>query len=359
MWELVDTVWKHAGDRWDSARPIAAFDFDSTLHLFKKRGPADSLTLAFLRALNTAGKWNVVIFTNRSSAAEDKLAELRAYVEHLTSEGVSCDVYAATARNRYRKPQTGMWDMFCEDRKVGAPRPGSYFCGDAAGREGDFSASDSNFALNIKLKFRVPEEIFGEANVARGALDAPRPAGPALVLEAEIQKALNPARLEAVDRAVEAVAECEIVLMVGSPASGKSAFAKRLEREHEFGVASQDEQGSFARCLKHAQALRRGGKRVVIDNTHRSAAARAQYLGGMGPATRIAIVWFKTPQIMCRHLDGFRCDAGEAPHLLPAIVIPSFWKNFEPPDETEGKLYPLEFAFSPEAGKQVSNRYAP
>ncbi len=249
--------------------------------------------------------------------------------------------------------------MFCEDRSVAAPRPGSYFCGDAAGREGDFSASDRNFARNIGLRFLVPEEIFGATNVARGAPDVPWPVGPALALETEIQKAQNPERLEAVSRVIEAISECEIVLMVGSPASGKSTFAKRLAAEHGFGVASQDEQGSFARCLGRAQELRRGGKRVVIDNTHRSAAARAQYLAGMGPATRVAIVWFKTSQILCRHLDGFRCDAGYATCLLPAPVIPGFWKNFEPPDASEGEIYALEFAFSAKHCKQAKNRYAP
>jgi len=58
-------------------------------------------------------------------------------------------LYAATGKDKYRKPRRGMWDTMLEDQNLCQPESvdldACYFIGDAGGRIGskpDFSCSD-------------------------------------------------------------------------------------------------------------------------------------------------------------------------------------------------------------------------
>lgn len=58
-----------------------------------------------------------------------------------------------------------MWDYFVKNLNGGkkVDMGTSFYCGDAAGRKGpvkDFTDSDLKFALNLKLKFYTPDQLF-------------------------------------------------------------------------------------------------------------------------------------------------------------------------------------------------------
>ena len=65
---------------------------------------------------------------------------------------IGLSLYAATAKDEFRKPRVGMWKEMLEDYDLdvgeGADLAGSFFVGDAGGREAlngrakDFSCSD-------------------------------------------------------------------------------------------------------------------------------------------------------------------------------------------------------------------------
>ena len=376
-WTRVGTLWTYAGPRWAAGARharLALFDFDSTLAPHRGRGPPAELTLAVLAALSRDAGWQVAVFTNRGRDSAEALAPLRSYVARLEAAGGSCDVYASVARDRNRKPQVGAWERFLARRRGGRPlapleRARAYFCGDAAGRVGDFSASDRNFARNIGVRFRVPQQIFGALGAPRGApagtfLDDPPPADhpDVAVVEATLARAGRPESWAETVRVLGAAAGHDAVLLVGSPASGKSRLARWLAEARGFAVASRDLQGSKARCRAFAcSALRRGG--VVLDNTHRTAAARGYYTDAIRerrPGATVAIVWLDTPRPVCHHLDGLRCDsdpAGGTP-LLPRVAIAAYWARFEPPEGGEAdSLYRLAFAAAPGAGRALSGRY--
>ena len=60
----------------------------------------------------------------------------------------------------------------------------------------------------------------------------------------------------------------EVVLLIGSPASGKSTFSKNYFRNHVR--INQDTLGTIRKCEKMASKMLEDGKSVIIDNTNGS-----------------------------------------------------------------------------------------
>lgn len=91
---------------------------------------------------------NVIPITNFAKKTNDKLETMD-------------DKYALM-----RKPEKGMFDEFTKDFKKTSKIIDDnlinwmYYCGDAAGRDDDFSDFDKVFALNCNIPFKTPEEIF-------------------------------------------------------------------------------------------------------------------------------------------------------------------------------------------------------
>ena len=379
-WTLKGTLWVYEGRRWLPGRPLAMFDFDSTLHRYKNKGPRAEQSLGLLSTLSNHAEFNIVIFSNRAAGGAENIGALKDYVRRLEEKQGHVDVYASTARDRNRKPQLGGWEAFCAGRGVRLTpglRACSYFCGDAAGRAADFSANDRRFAGNIGVPFYVPEQLFGAAHCARPSKAALYPAPPPPVdeerygYEAEMALAESPERRRAADDVFEAAAGAPAVIMVGSPASGKSTFARRL-KGRGFVVASLDAVKTKAKLYALIDRAVASGKKVVVDNTNSSRQSRRNIIEKVSRALnqhgyplegcRILVVWAATPRKVCLHLDGLRCDSGKNVELLPRVVIPTYWKYFEQPRPEElgdgCRLARLDFAWAEDTpGDLRARRY--
>ena len=87
-------------------------------------------------------------------ADQKRLSDFKAKATAVLSQlDLPITIYAATDRDQYRKPRTGMWDKLIEDHSLesqGIDLDHSFFVGDAGGRSGsvsggvakDFSCSD-------------------------------------------------------------------------------------------------------------------------------------------------------------------------------------------------------------------------
>lgn len=121
-----------------------------------------------------ADGYKLAIFTNQSaikSALTGKGAtKCKAKVDAiLKAADVRAAVCIATMKDENRKPGLGMWNHFMQKCNGGIEidKESSFFVGDAAGRQFDFSDSDKEFAREMGLPFKTPEEVFGESVLLR------------------------------------------------------------------------------------------------------------------------------------------------------------------------------------------------
>jgi len=130
-------------------------------------------------------------------------------------------IYAATTQDQYRKPRTRMWEKVLEDFGLAASDidfENSIFIGDAGGRPTngkilkDFSCSDRNFAYNVGIAFKTPEEFFLNEEPRQFFRD----------FDPATYVGTNPSGESTV--AFTKMNEMDIVLFCGSPGAGKSTF---------------------------------------------------------------------------------------------------------------------------------------
>ncbi|CAG9460313.1 unnamed protein product [Pedinophyceae sp. YPF-701] len=184
------------GKELPNSEKCAMYDLDGTLVVLKtgtpQRGPTsntdfgifnDKTTPARLKELHSQG-FKIVILSNQGGV---KSALNGAMAEKVTSRVVNAmakisqkaeldeplpyQVVMATMDDDNRKPKTGMFEFFVEHLNGGVrPSAESFFCGDAAGRDGDFAQSDKDFAEKIGYEFRTPEDEFGSCSHKQSAV---------------------------------------------------------------------------------------------------------------------------------------------------------------------------------------------
>lgn len=360
---MADTLYAHETVAVLVNRPIAAFDFDSTLREHKGKGPPAELTARFLAHLSRL--YNVVVFSNRSEKNPDVEA-LDEYAELVEYHGGALTMYGALKHDAYRKPHTGMWRRYLQHLakhgyKNAERGRGHFFAGDAAGREHDFAASDAQFAAHVGLRFVVPEAIFGPI-VMQISRDQPHESNVDADYSPETLAALAAVPHEEKGGALASITEITraagirrlFVLMCGSPASGKTTWAKKLSVLLRFALVSRDEhKGARFRAALQDQMTKKGS--VIADSTGPTRAARFE-LGDLARAmgAKVVVVHVATPKQLCLHLNEARCELEGVPPV-PAIAIHKHWKNWEPVTADEGDhIFTVPFALAPDAPREVT-----
>ena len=101
----------------------------------------------------------IVIISNQGGTNK-KLINARIKLVHeeliKTCENTTITIFVAHKYDKYRKPNTGIWDEYISSKCVKTP----LYIGDALGRNGDFSNSDLLFAKNIGATIMSPEQYF-------------------------------------------------------------------------------------------------------------------------------------------------------------------------------------------------------
>ncbi|RDA96038.1 hypothetical protein CP533_5935 [Ophiocordyceps camponoti-saundersi (nom. inval.)] len=356
-------------------KKIAAFDLDSTLIAplsGKKHGtsPTDwrwwhSSVPQRLRQLYHEEGYRVVILSNQAGLAlspapkskppkpgtQKRLSDFKLKCSAILNDlHLPTTIYAATERDRFRKPQTAMWTHVCRDcdlTESDVDLDGSFFVGDAGGRiagpngSKDFSCSDRNFAHNVGIAYKTPEEFFlglaprefcRDLDLARYPFGSSSSSEPVL----EFRK----------------TNERDVVLLCGPPGAGKSTFYRNHLQPLGYERINQDSLKTREKCIEAARELLSDGCSVVIDNTNADLETRAMWVG-LAKKTGIPIrcVWLKTPIPVCEHNAAVRALTPslnpEARTGLPKVAFNSFSTRFRAPKVREGfqDVTELEFEF--------------
>ncbi|DAZ95515.1 TPA: hypothetical protein N0F65_001854 [Lagenidium giganteum] len=340
---------ERAGKDGVAAVKIAGFDLDGTLITTKsgKRFAVDArdwklfhptLVAAKLEELVRTG-FRIVLFSNQNGLDKGHVTpkELQDKLEAIVKKlDLPMLVLLATRDDQMRKPRIGAWKAMhklLEDAPLDLEN--SFYCGDAAGRpkidgaggrKKDFAATDYKFALNVGIAFHTPEALFLSSKQRVHVRPDMWEVGfdPRSIKVGEGPPVLDPR-----DAPLGKTGGHEMVVMCGSPASGKSFFSN-----HYFGsayvVVNQDELKTVAACKKRALEALNNGKSVVIDSTNRDPRTRKEWVT-MAQSQGISVRCFYADisKDLAMHLNTFR-------HLtstkkIPDVVIHTFYKNIAPP----------------------------
>jgi aryl-alcohol dehydrogenase-like predicted oxidoreductase/predicted kinase len=176
----------------------------------------------------------------------------------------------------------------------------------------------------------------------------------------------------AATRPRKAAARGDVVVVMGIPGAGKSLVAADYAERGYLRLNRDERGGSLAELARGLDdALASGARKVVLDNTYLSRAARSHVVEAAarhGVATRC--IWLETPlaqaqvNIVERLLDRFdhlpepaelKLLAREEPGLLSPTQQMRASRELEPPSEDEGfaSVERLPFARAERAGRKA------
>ena len=181
-------------------------------------------------------------------------------------------------------------------------RDSSFFVGDAAGREGDWSRNDIDVAARIGVKFYVPEEVFP------------------LVSKEE------PALRGGVDR--------EVLIMVGYPASGKTTVAREMQEKYGYVHIDGDVFKTGPKMVKEAEKYAGTTSSVIFDATNGTKERRKLYIDfAKKHNLKVRCLWKTTPIDVSMEQNRERQKQGGP--KVPDVVFYTFRKRFEEPCGSE------------------------
>ena len=352
---------------------IAAFDMDSTLittqsgnvfaksiHDWKIMWPSIPSTL---KELELRGD-RIIVFTNQGSihAGKNTAEQLaRKFREVANALGVRMDVFMASGKDGYRKPNTLAWnacEMMLLEEGWRIDMENSYYVGDAAGRpkgwmkgkKKDFSASDRCFAWNLGIAFHTPEEFFlgAETNPYSLILD-PR-------------KLIGQTEEKHDDKNIISKTQ-ELILLVGFPGSGKSTYYRKHFAPAGYVHVNQDILKTAPKCISATRDALTSGKSCVVDNTNADLVKRASFIA-IAKSLNIPVrcMWFDISRGLAEHMNEYRAFISDGKiEPVSSIAYNVFKKNFIEPTDKEGFTEVQKIRFLPhfetEKQKQAFARF--
>ena len=241
----------------------------------------------------------------------------------------------AKEKDYYRKPSPGMVELFKKyfNQNIELDLNESIFVGDAAGRKkskkyskNDFSNSDYKFAINCQFKFFTPEEFF-------------------LNQKSEYPEIIN--QLHSYDKNNNDHINFdnnqnfkEVIVLIGSPGSGKSTFTEKILIPKGYIRINQDTLKTKEKVIKCLIENIKEGKKIVIDSTNPQKNNRSEYIKICNKYNYpIRAFVFQVSKELAMHLNNLRDINKFRKHYsgpVNNIPIHSFFKNYEEPKTQEG-----------------------
>jgi bifunctional polynucleotide phosphatase/kinase len=220
----------------------------------------------------------------------------------------------------YRKPQLGLWEVLIEyiflDIKY-IDYSSSIFIGD--------SIADLYFARNINIKF-IHTELFFSGVPNKDFAKIENMEHPLTKwISKSYQYKLAPTSLKC------------IVIMIGSPASGKSFYARELEEKYGYLRINKDDMKSDVIMNKVFNLGIKNEMNIVIDGTNPTKESRAKWINASKKASyNITIVWMNFPISVVEFLNNYRIanNKNQDSHV-PTVAMRVYYKKLEIPTKDE------------------------
>jgi len=324
--------------------------------------------------------YKVVIFSNQKGSYEGKggitFEEFQSrWFKILKALNVPAYILAAPKDDFNRKPGTRMWD-FMEHNLNGdikVDRKKSIYVGDAAGRPKDHSDVDIKFAINLGVKFETPDEFFEDSKEFpfEKLKDELKGVNPKTFLE---NKEINSDSWKELNTGFK-IDDFRVILLVGSPASGKSTLSKKILDEsikannRIWHVYSIDQEGTKKKLKdKIKKILSETEEGCIIDATNANKEARNEWIKLIGSINekneknekteikskiKIWCVYSNISKELAFHLNKIRAIRGVIDpeyhsKQVPAVAIHAYWKKFQEPTVDEGFEKIVEMNFEPQ-----------
>lgn len=283
---------------------IASFDFDWTIVKPKngKTFPKDEDDWEFLRLdtktiiKNIAKTHDLVIFTSQTK--EWKIQMIKNVLEQIGEDFTVCIGFGK--KTLVKKPNKDLFYSVIKD----FDKKTSFYVGDAAGRDTDWSDEDKKFAENVGIKFMTPEEVF----------------------PIDIQYKLKQKKFHKNYQ--------EMIILVGYPSSTKSSFAQKYLETHNYTIISGDILKTLPKILKEAEKNIIEKKSVVIDRTNPKKEDRLKFIDLANKYNiKVRIFVFRLSIEQAIELSTKRYEA--TGKKIPKVAFYTFRKNFQEPDEAD------------------------
>jgi bifunctional polynucleotide phosphatase/kinase len=309
---------------------IASFDLDGTLITTKsgRKFPKDEKDWVFnykcvpkkIGQLIKDG-FCIIIISNQSGldGNDKKLNEWKIKLFDIVKElGIDIQILAALTKDSYRKPQTKIIEEFFPDNI----NKDSFYCGDAAGRDGDFADTDYKFALNASLDFKLPEHLFLNEKHELPTINYP----------IDFNNKSNPLKLNFTPNKKDN----EMIIMVGCPGSGKSSVSKVLNQKYDYVIINQDTLKTAVKCMKEAEKTIKNKQSLIIDCTNPSKEKRKPYIDlAKKHNYNVKVMKMTTSLEHAKHNNFYRSAIQNISHV-PDIAYNMYKSKYEEPDLSEG-----------------------
>ena len=129
-----------------------------------------------------------------------------------------------------------------------------------------------------------------------------------------------------------------MVVFVGTPAAGKSFFAKNYLEPKSYTIVNRDTLKTIEKCVSIAEESLKKKKSVVIDNTNPSKEARKVFVD-LAKKHNIPVrcFHFQTSLELAHHLNMFRqIHSGGKIRRVPDVGFNTFKSKFQSPTADEG-----------------------
>lgn len=224
----------------------------------------------------------------------------------------------------YRKPQLGLWEVLIEyifKDINNIDYPSSIFVGD--------SIADLYFARNINIKF-LHTELFFAGIPNKDFANIEEKKHPLTEWVSDTTQNILPS-FKKLSKSSK-----RVVIIVGSPASGKSFYSHELEKTGYLRI-NKDDMKSDAIMLKAYDTGLKERRNIVIDGTNPTKENRSKWITIARKASyEITIVWMNFPMYVVEFLNNYRIAKNKNQNShVPAVAMRVYYKKLEVPHQSE------------------------